>query len=330
MKNKKVVFPKVMVRFLSVCIDFILYGALFFILSTFVFSHIFETKDENQLIAEAQVNSGILQKDDNGIYHQVNSQDYLVYEEIVENYYLSDKYFGSSFYKEHGGTRKAYTIEEYNEKILELGTNYTYFEYQYDENGNIDKTKLGIIKEDYYIDDDRNNGLEDYAKDDILVFYSRHYRELFSDLYNDEFYANARSKVVQSGVYQIFLSAMIPYILVYVIPPLTNKYGYTLGRFLTKIGIVSRHGLYQKKYFFLVRNIPMLILLVIMLFEDDLFVLAPIFGVYLLINWLVTIMNRENASVLDYISMSRNVNTKESIVYKTMEELERDNANGED
>ncbi len=330
MENKRIVYPKMSLRFLGICIDFIVFGVLFFICSTFVFRYIFDSYIADQIVAQAQVYSGLLVKDKNGYYNQINSNDYTKYQEVVENYYLTDTYFGSSFYKENGGTRTHYTIEDYNERILELGTDYTYFEYQYDENGKIDETKLGIIKREFYEDEDPSKDLTDDAKADLLTFYSRHYREIFSDLYNDEFYQLAREEIVQKGVYRIFFSAFIPYILVFVIPPITNKYGFTLGRFLTKVALVSKDGLYQKKYFFLIRNIPMIILLIVMLFEDNIFILAPIYGAYFLFNWLATLMNREYASLLDFLSFTRAANKKESVIYNSFDELEADKVNGED
>ena len=246
MENKRIVYPKISLRFLGICIDFIIFGVLFFISSTFIFKYIFNSYDEDQIVAKAQVYSGLLIKDKNGYYNQLNSSDYIKYQEVVENYYLTDKYFGSSFYKENGGERSCYKVEEYNEKILQLGTDYTYFEYQYDENGKIDTSKIGVIKAKYYEDEDKTKDLTDDAKADLLTFYSRHYREIFSDLYNDSFYEIARNSIVQKGVYRIFFSAFIPYFLVFVIPPVTNKYGFTLGRFLTKVALVSKDGLYQK------------------------------------------------------------------------------------
>ena len=330
MENKRIVYPKISLRFLGICIDFIIFGVLFFISSTFIFKYIFNSYDEDQIVAKAQVYSGLLIKDKNGYYNQLNSSDYIKYQEVVENYYLTDKYFGSSFYKENGGERSCYKVEEYNEKILQLGTDYTYFEYQYDENGKIDTSKIGVIKAKYYEDEDKTKDLTDDAKADLLTFYSRHYREIFSDLYNDSFYEIARNSIVQKGVYRIFFSAFIPYFLVFVIPPVTNKYGFTLGRFLTKVALVSKDGLYQKRYFFLIRNVPMVTLLIVILFEDNIFILAPIYGGYFLFNWLATLMNRENASLLDLLSFSRVANKKESIIYNNFEELEADKINGED
>ncbi len=331
MINKKVAYSKMSFRFLGVLIDFFLFGVLFFVLSSFVFRYTFDSQAEDNLIATAQVESGLLVKDKNGYYQQLHSSDYEDYKEVVETYYLTDKYFGSEFYKENSGDRKPYTIKEYNTKILELGTDYTYFEYQYDENNNIDENKLGILKEENYTENDRENGtLTIEAKNNLMVFYSRHYREIYSDLYKDNFYSIARESVINKGVYRIFCSAIIPYVLVFAIPPLTNKYGFTLGRFLTKVGLVSKDGIYQKRYFFLIRNIPTIILLCIILIEDNIFVLAPIYGAFFLFNWLATLMNRENASILDLISFSRVCNTKESTIYENLEELEADQENGED
>ena len=321
MKNKQTASPKLIYRFLSVCIDFILFGIGFFILNSYVFNNVFETRDDDLTVLVAQAHAGVLIPDEDNTYHQLNSNKFEDYQPIIENYYLTNTYFGSDFYVEHGGTREKFTIEEYNEKILELGTEYTYFEYQYDENGEIDPSVIGVIKQEYYIDNDRNNNLKDNAKNDLLTFYTRHYRNIFEDLYSDEYYSEARARIVQSGVYQSVCSLIVPYVIVYMVPPITNKYGYTLGRFILKIGVINFKGIYAKRYLFLIRNLPMLILIFLIFFIDDIFILAPIYGCYFLFNWLATLMNQQNASILDFISLTRVCLVKESTIYENEEDI---------
>lgn len=320
MINKRIVFPKLRFRFLSVMMDFILFSVFSLLLIYLVFNKVFDTKEEENIVVGAQIYAGVLVLDtDTNIYNQLSSSDYLEYEKIVEDYYLTDKYFGSSFYIENGGNREKYSIETYNTSILYIGESESYFEYQ-TINDVIDTSLLGVIKAKYYTNNDRENGTirEEYLSD-FLSFYSKQYKSIFTDLYNDEYYNNARNTIRLNGAYVFFYSLLISYSLVYIIPPLTNKYGFSLGRFSFNLALVSKDGFYQHRYMFLIRNIIPIILISIILLNDNLFFIGTIVIVYYLLNWLICVMNKENASLLDYISFSRVVNKKESEIFNKEE-----------
>jgi len=324
MENKRIVFPKLRFRFLSVMLDFIAFSAISLVLLYLVFNKVFDTTNEEDIVLLTQVNAGVLVKDESGIYVQLNSTDYIKYQEVVEKYYISDTYFGSNFYKEHNGTRSKYTIEEYNENILYCGESESYFEYA-TINGNIDKNVLGVIKSKYYVDNDRGNDIREEYISDFYSFYTKQYKAIFTDLYNDSFYNESRNIIKKEGAYAFFASFIISYALIYIIPPLTNKYGYTLGRFIFKLSLVTRDGLYQKRYMFLIRNVIPVLLISIILSNDNLFFIGPIIIVYLLLNWLICVMSKENASLLDLISFSRVVSKKESEIYYSLDEIKDEN-----
>lgn len=320
--KRTIVGTKLIRRFLSICIDFLLFSLVYYLIFSFCFNKILDGSTYENKAATSQYYAGLLVENDEGYYTLLNTSDYVKYEEIVEDYYLNGKYFNSSWYKDNNGIRSAYTIEQYNDNILYLGTAYTYFEYDYDSEGKIDKTKKGVYSKSLYIDEDKEKGLSDAGKANLLSFYSTHYKEIFTDLYNDSFYSNWKKEANFIGVEKIIYSFYISYILVYIIPPLTNKWGYSLGRFILKIGIIHKSGYMAKKWQFLIRNIPMLIIGIVPFIKDDLVILGSVVGVYFLLNWLITIMNRNNYSLLDYISLSRVIDIKESDPYLNFDEFD--------
>lgn len=328
--KRTIVSTKLIRRFLSICIDFLTFSLVYFLIFTFCFNKVLSSSYEDNAVAATQVYSGVLVLNEDGYYEVLNSSDYVEYETIVENYYLNGTYFNSDFYKKYGGSRSSYTIEEYNEKILFLGTAYTYFEYDYDDNGNIDKTKKGVYAKSLYIDEDKEKGLSEAGKANLLSFYVATYKEIFTDLYNDEFYASWKAKANLIGVQKIAFSFYFSYILVYFIPPLTNKYGFTLGRWPLKIGVINKSGYLAKRWQFIIRNIPMLIIGLVPFIKDDLVTLGAVLGVYFLLNWLITIMNRDNLSALDFISFTRVIDIEKSDPYINKEEMENEEYGNEE
>lgn len=330
MLNRHINLPTLTTRVACALVDFVLFLALF-LLSTYVlFDPIFTpTGDQNSayyknllLKNETLVNSGLYVLDENKYYNQLNNGTIEEYKEIVENYYLTDKYFGSEWYIDNGGTRIALSIEEFNSSILLIGTDDSLFEYD-SNNGEIDKTKVGVYDKSLYIDEDKSKGLTEDGEAELLNFFLTTYKGCFSDLFNDKFYLDAYNFVNNQGTYQIVTSLAFSSIFPYLLIPLLNKKHYTVGRLIFKIGLCNVDGFEIKLYQVVLRFLPPILLSLVPLIINDAFILFPIYGGYLFVTMVTTIILKERTSIPDLISFTRLVNLKTSSIYKDELEMVR-------
>lgn len=322
--------PTLMVRLASAVIDFAIFAILFFISTYVIFDPIFtpgndkSSKYYQEMMTqnEALVYSGLFVKKDKN-YVQLNNGTIDEYRTIVENYYTTDKYFGSEWYIAKGGERKPYTIEQYNSDILFIGQDETIFEYDL-TNDKIDKTKIGVYKSSLYIDKDNTKGLSEEGKEKIKTFYVNQYRICFSNLFEDDFYKNASKYVRDQGTYQIVCGLALSTTITYLLVPLINKKHYTLGRLCMRIGISNHHGFEPKTYQIAARFLPTLLLSLVPLITNDAFVIFPIWGGYLFLSMCTTIILAEKTSLPDLISFTRCIDLKTSTIYKDEYEMTRD------
>lgn len=330
MLNRHINLPTLTTRMASALVDFVIFVGLF-LLSTYVlFDPIFTpTNDQSSayyknllLKNETLVNSSLYVLDENKYYNQLNNGTIEEYQEIIETYYLTDKYFGSEWYIENGGVREALSIEEYNETILLINSDDTLFEY-YSVDGEIDKTKIAVYDKSLYIDEDKSKGLSDDGKAELLSFFVTTYKNCFSDLFNDKFYLEAYNFVNNRGTYQIVTSMAFSSIFPYLLIPLLNKKHYTIGRMIFKIGLCNVDGFEIKLYQIALRYLPPILLSLVPLIVYDAFVLFPIYGGYLFVTMVTTIILKERTSIPDLISFTRLVDLKTSSVYKDELEMVR-------
>lgn len=330
MLNRHINLPTLTTRVASALVDFVLFLALFFLSTYVLFDPIFTpSSDQNSeyyknllLKNETLVNSGLYVLDENKYYNQLNDGSIEEYQDIIENYYLTDKYFGSEWYIENGGTRKSLTIEQYNSSILLIGTDDALFEYDSND-GEVDKTKIGVYDKSLYVDEDKSKGLSEDGEAELLSFFITAYKNCFSDLFNDGFYLDAYNYVNNQGTYQIVTSMAFSSVFPYLLIPFLNKKHYTLGRLIFKIGLCNVDGFEVKLYQVALRYLPPILLSLIPLFFSDVFILFPIYGGYLFITMVTTIILKERTSITDLISFTRLVNLKTSSIYKDELEMVR-------
>ena len=326
MLNRHVNQPSNLIRLAANVVDFLIFALLAFLSVQFIFKPIFVTnnaqyQEQETVIYSAYVRSGLFIKGENDVYSQYVGNDTETYKKIVEDYYLTDIYFGSTWYKEKGGTRNAYKVQEYNAGILQIGGDDSLFEYDYTA-GEVDKTKLGVLKASLYVDEDKTKDLKEDSKPLILNFYKGAYRDCFQDLFKDNYFNETYKFCQKYDGYALVLGLTVSSAIVYLIVPLFTIYGYTVGRLIFKIQVVSLAGFVCKKYQIALRYVLCLILCLLPLFISDLFVLAPIWGAYLFISLIAAIILQERTSLPDLISFTRLADGKASTIYMSTEDME--------
>ena len=310
--------PKLSKRFIALCIDFAMFLGLFYFLCFVVFNHVFTAIPQQQIVTEARIASGLYEKDLNGIYGQLKTNDVGKLEYAVQHFYLEfeddDKtnYFNSTFYKNNGGLKKAYTFEEYNNRILLCGQSDSFFEYQVIDD-KIDRTKLAQIKQKYFKTTDTRDltNLTDNGLEVLISFYAMEYRNCFIKLFDDKFYSDATKHINDMGKYQFACSITLPAIAIYLLFPLFNKFGKTPGKLIMSIAIITFQNRIPEKRKIALRAIPTLILCLITFFTDDVLILGTFNGGYFLLELTVVLIMQNHYSLPDYISSTKSLDLVE-------------------
>ena len=223
-----------------------------------------------------------------------------------------------------------YTISWYNENILSIDDENlddtkttTYFTYAKDNEGNYDKTKLGVPKKERY--DSKKEAVVEITNYDLAQYYQTLYRSIYvNDFYARSYMSEVINKVNLFQALSFASSMLLAGLINYVLIPFFFKNNETLGKKLFKIGLCSRNGYKMKKYQLLLRFIPyVLTLLFILLFNSSFFVCFIIATVILLCSFATMMASPKKSALHDYVGQTLVYDTKSSIIFEDVLEEEQ-------
>ena len=339
MKIKEYVQPKNGIKFASTTIDFILYMFVFIILcflcSTTFLNFFSDYNNNNYIIISNYVSSGLIVYDEDGTssdrcdttdensiidvlqyYYfnfKTNEDDYSIldiedeykikYEDVV-NYKIK---VGEELidYRNYWFNVNVFCLEDIKCLYYSSDDEQTikdYFEYKDNVN------ELASINKKYL----NNEGkIVELYKSEILDFLNDQLLAAKNELYSSpclEKYvsANLKSETITTGVF-----AFIPFILFYVVIPLTNKKRKTLGRLILRISLFDINKDQLKFYKFLLRFVPFIFLLVVNLYINNVFFMLVSFLLLFMVSLSLTLFNKKQRSLYDYLSCSILIDDRE-------------------
>ena len=141
-----------------------------------------------------------------------------------------------------------YTVSWFNEYILKVNEPNSYFEYV-----DGDVTKVATIKGQYL--DEKGDVNSDY----LYLFIQNVYKEMAIDFSNFDNVILHQNEINKYRQFAKMFSGFAVILILYLIVPLTNKYGKTFAMLLDKVGTIKPNGELIKKYQLFVRVIPFLL-----------------------------------------------------------------------
>ncbi len=279
------------------------------------------------------------------------NDDYSVYETPVTYYYLS--YLTGEFsslpegksvddlaapnYKEEitldNGekvlAKDYYTIEWYNKNILEIddtnaeeGKTTTLFKYARDEEGNIDKSVLGVPKSERFNSD--KNVVEKIDNTMLATFYASKYTSAYNHLINQSFYLEVSIPRTFLQSTSLTLAIVLGGLINYLIIPLFLKGGATLGKKLFKLGLANYQGYAIKKYQIILRFIPYLLTSAsLLIVTSGMFVVFSLVAVVVLVSFATMMASPKRSALHDYIARTLVIDMKGSIIFVNSLEEEK-------
>ena len=222
-----------------------------------------------------------------------------------------------------------YTIAWYNANILEIndtnsieGETTSYFKYALDEEGNIDKSVIGVPKTERFNTD--KNIIEKIDNTMLATFYAQKYTNAYEHLINQDFYLDVSIPKTFLLSTSFTLAIICGGLINYLIIPLFLKGGATLGKKLFKLGLANYQGYKIKKYQLVLRFIPYLFTSICVLFvNSSMFVVFSIVSIILLISFATMMASPKRSALHDYIARTIVIDAKGSLIFDNPLEEEK-------
>ena len=255
----------------------------------------------------------------NRLYYFYTS--YLTGENIQEGYEASlnkDEYIKidgvEALPKEH------YTTKFFNEKILNLASQKDekiFFKYQTTD-GQIDENKIAVLDENYIEEVKSGDTMIKRIKSDtdLMKFFSNTYNDAIKTFYAQKAIKEATNTINLINSLLMLISSIPSFILIFIVLPLTNPFGRSLGKRLLGIGVVTDKGYQVKKWQLLIRSIPILGATIYVCLINSLYyqLLLPL--LLLLISTGIVVFNNHRRSLHDLMSGTSVIKLeKKTIVY---------------
>lgn len=348
MARKEVTLPRHTVlaplglRIVSFIVDLAITGATFLILffgcSNILFTK-YVTGDQVSLLYKYQVDSHLMLETESGVPEIINDLDhYETYEVALEFFYfnyltgegidesVAAPNFNQEFKREDGAMvlpKDYYTVSWFNVNVLginrddpdaELST--CYFTYQKNDQGEYDKTKVGIKRDTRY--SPNHEKVMEVTEQDLVAYMKPIYQDAYVRLSNQGFFYEVQSKInFYSG-----LSATIPMfiagLICYVVIPMISKDGKTLGKMINKLGLASIKGYKYKKSQLLMRFIPYFVTLIFVTvaFNLNIVIMATIVLAIFLASVSISLATAKHLALHDLTAQTLVIDTKNSIIFE--------------
>ncbi len=345
--------PRIGAFVIDAAITLALFMVFFFGCFNLIFNSTINYYD--QKLHTFEVNSHLVYEDEKGVTQIYNStEDYKVYETPMTYYFFSYLTGENIIVPEGEDTsniylyaapnyneeltlddglkvlpKDYYSIEWYNKNILEINDenldeekSTALFTYYKDENGEFDKSKLGVPKSKYY--NTSTEKVEEVTKTDLAKFYTNKYIEAYKHFKAQSFY---QSYELPRNFYNglsatlaINVAGMVSYILF----PCLFKGGATLGKKFFKLGLANFEGYAVKKYQIPLRFIPYFITSLAVMFLSTNYVIMVLIPIIVLLSSFGLMMaSPKKSAIHDYLARTIVIDNKSSIIFSDVIEEEK-------
>ena len=314
-----------LLRMASIMIDLAFYVGsailIFFLLSTSYFPTLidaFGTKDAQKALIEYQIASGLVVRDESNVLKDISSEDYRDYESAITYYYL-DYESGDNA---NNPAPLYFTIQDYNQKILGLPeddehvNHSAYYDFvriggvaQYDQKG--------VLKESLYVD----GVLPESVEKSLLSFYRDSYARAQDSLMARPYYKEAQNQLNVGYLVVESIALYVPFLIFYLIIPLTNVPSQTLGRKWMHLALGNvNNGVALEKWKVSMRAIPFaLTALLAIIFNDVRFSLTTA-ALVLLVSAGLMVFTKKRRTLSDFVSLSVWIREEDLMIKQEKEE----------
>ena len=340
-KNEKVIDviqPKNGIRFASATVDFIFFIMILIILLVFGgngFVNMITPYNQNLQSLNQYVYSSALGTFKDNKFVRIEDTENSIDNTLkhLEYYYLNWKvgeyndFINDTDYKKVenpspinyeikiGDEMKDYRYYWFNVNVLNLDDEYNLYNVKTERNDYFiyDETNLNKIanKNPKYFKDDGT--IIDIHKEKIKNFVENLYSKATIDLSNESFYHEIVKKNMSAEKIESLVFTIVPVLLIYIIPGLIFTERKTFGRLIFKIGLVNKSGKELSSLSYLLRFVPLTVIILFNYFLNSLYLFGIIAGLLFIINLSMVLFSINKRGVFEFISNSCYIDDREVI-----------------
>ena len=289
---------------------------VFFVFAIFRPSFKRKINSYNDFINQARLDSGLYIENDGKVDTLEGGLEYKFYLYPLEDFYR--RYMNSDLVPEKD--RKEYTMEWFNQNVLNIGKEDEYQCFKYDQTGGVDDpNKLGVLISDE--DEQKQKDIRTNASKMLQKQYKIAILEVFNSI-SSVAEAGAKYMLLSTSIYviSIFLAGAISYVVI----PWIAKDGQTLGKKIFKLGLADADGYKFHSPRLLMRFMPFVVVDAALLFlvAINLYVVLSIVGVVFLVSFTLAMSSPKRMSLHDFTAQSIVVDLKTSKIFSTVIEEE--------
>lgn len=197
-----------------------------------------------------------------------------------------------------------YTVEWYNINILEIGEDYSMFEYVTDSYGNILTNEIGVLKENSNIDDS-------------IIFAKQAIYDANSNLFYSPFYSQINEALKGAQLF-IYLTPFFPIMAIfYILVPMLYKNGETLGKKVLSLCLVNKKGYQVSKAQIFLRQFTFVLEISLFLFIIGVGMTSfATLGVGLFILLMIALVSKNTRTIHDFAAATIVIDAKKSLWHK--------------
>ena len=299
-------------------VDLALTLVLTFVFVFGVFRPIFKKRVNGDLalIEKEQINSGLyLKNEEKGNAERISGKsEYTVFVDALEYFYFH--YMPGVDLKEEleaSKDPKTFTVEWFNENVLEIKENSEYDCFEYQKNGEEDDlTKIGVLKEDASID--ITNKLVQTKYVDAIV-------NVFNDQSNVK---EAGADYMLISTMQYVVSLFVSACLIYILVPWLFKDGQTFGKKVFKLGLANSDGYRFSSKRLIMRLVPFVVVdaALFLLIGVNLYIVLSIVLIMFLVSFALAMSSPKHMSLHDLTARTIVIDLKNSTLFSTVAEEE--------
>lgn len=231
----------------------------------------------------------------------VSSEDFRDYENAVFRYYFE---FNAEDNANNPDPHK-YSMADFNKNVYDLpslvtDTNYSrYYVFALNEKGEKDPSLRGELNPALFNED---GTMPLTFSKSLLEFHKAKYQETYFLLSSEPYYKQALSLVKNGTIMVELIASLLPLTVFYLIIPLTDIYGRTIGKRIMKIGCSTIAGIIPKKWQIVLRVVLAFVSIFAAAFLDEItYSMIMLLGMFLISAGFAT-FGRSRRALHDYVS----------------------------
>ena len=342
--------PKTLNRFAAVVLDLALYVLLSFLILTLAGIIVNKSggryHSANNLISNHIKYSKLAKDGEKNGYVSYSSSDLFSLEEnepfIVRRlsyFYLSyltgeniDDHYEASLNKDDyikvDGIsylpKDYYNVQFFNEKVLQIKEQkegQEFFKYQQTD-GHDDETKIAVLDEAYIEETTVNEVTTKKIKSasGLIKLFNNIYDEAIKVFYAQAAIKKASNDITQINIILMLASTMPSFLILFVLIPLLDSFGRTLGKRFFSIVVVSDKGYLVKKWQILLRNVPIFAATIYVCLINNLYFQFLLPFLLVLISAGFAVFNARHRALHDFMAATTAIKADKSVIIYPDEE----------